>query len=334
MGNLRCCFLRVVPITCFVVGCALKMKKKRLFSSLVSKATFLKCKLGNLSQHEPRTLSCRKLANVSFSVADPPVISIVTPSFNQSRYIRSTMDSVIDQKYPCLEYFVQDGESSDGTIDIIREYEGRISGWESRADSGQSDAINRAFAKTSGEVMGWLNSDDLILPGALSCVAKYFWENPNVDVVYGHRLLIDEDGSLIGRWIMPDHDDNILNWSDYVPQETMFWRRSIWEKSGGELDRSLRFAMDWDLILRFREAGAKFNRIPRLLGGFRVHSGQKTAQYIDTLGHSEMTDLRNRALGFNPSKREIYLASRRFLYRHVLADLLWGITHNYADYYD
>ena len=118
--------------------------------------------------------------------------------------------SMFDQSYPNLEYYVQDGGSSDGTIEIIKRYADRLTGWDSRPDNGQSQAINLGFAKTSGEIMAWLNSDDILLPGALSCVAEYFRLHPEVDVIYGYRVLIDEDDQEIGRWILPAHDDEVL----------------------------------------------------------------------------------------------------------------------------
>ena len=107
--------------------------------------------------------------------------------------------------------------------------------------------------------MAWLNSDDLLLPGALFYVAEYFRKHPEVDVIYGHRIIINEDNRETGRWVLPPHNDNMLQWADYVPQETMFWRRDLWDKVGGYVDESFQFAMDWELILRFRNAGAVFS---------------------------------------------------------------------------
>src|SRR5262249_23541680 len=144
-------------------------------------------------------------------------------------------------------------------------------------DEGQTQAINLGFQHTSGEIMAYLNSDDLLLPGSLAYVAGYMAAHPEVDVVYGHRILIDECDDEVARWVLPRHDDRVLTWANFVPQETLFWRRRIWERVGGTLDASFQFAMDWDLILRFREAGARFVRLPRFLGAFRVHARQKTS---------------------------------------------------------
>ena len=132
-----------------------------------------------------------------------------------------------------------------------------------------AQAINRGFAHSTGDIMAYLNADDLLLPGSLNFVAAYFEAHPDIDVVYGHRVLIDADGAEIGRWVLPPHEDEVLSWADFVPQETLFWRRDMGERAGGAMDESFRFALDWDLLLRFRDAGARFVRLPRFLGAFR-----------------------------------------------------------------
>lgn len=247
-------------------------------------------------------------------------IAIVTPSLGHGRFIAETLQSVVGQNYPQLRYFVQDGGSQDETTDILREWAPRLSGWESSPDNGQSQAINRGFAQVSGDIMAYLNSDDLLLPGALDCVADYFTAHPEVDVVYGNRLLIDEDSDEIGRWVLPGHDGEAMRWADYIPQETLFWRRAIWERAGGRIDESFRFAMDWDLLMRFRDAGARFAHIPRFLGAFRIHLSQKTSAEIQGVGTEEMNRIRRRVLGRVPKQREIRQATAGFMIRHMLAD--------------
>lgn len=228
---------------------------------------------------------------------DPaPRISIVTPSFEQGQFLERTLCSVLEQRYPALEYYVHDGGSIDGSVEILQRYDAQLSGWTSARDDGQADAINRAFSNTSGEIMGWLNSDDLLLPGALACVGRYFAEHPEVDVVYGNRLMIDEHDGQIGAWILPRHDDEVLALADYVPQETLFWRRRVWEASGACLDQGFSYALDWDLLLRFQEAGARMVHLPRFMGAFRVHSEQKTSAAI-IVGLEEMARLRERVHG-------------------------------------
>lgn len=280
-------------------------------------------RLGTLYHHEPKDLVIPASYLRPVALVQAPKISIVTPSFRQGAFIERTIRSLLDQDYPNLEYFVQDGGSEDGTREILERYSGRLAGWDSRPDGGQSHAINQGFVRTSGEIMAWLNSDDILLPGALHCVADFFNRNPDVDVVYGHRLLIDENDRVIGRWILPAHEDNILSWADYVPQETLFWRRRIWDKAGGQVDESFCFAMDWDLLVRFRSAGARFIRIPRFLGGFRIHPHQKTSAAITETGFKEMDRIRERSLGRVPSSDEVRRAVTPYLLRHVGCELGW-----------
>lgn len=285
----------------------------------------LRPRLGNLNQYSPRPLITASLGAGAKQLTIAPKFSIVTPSFQQGDYIERTIRSILDQGYPNLEYFVQDGGSKDGTVTVLKKYEGKLSGWISEKDCGQSQAINLGLAKTSGEIMAWLNSDDLLLPGALAIVADYFNSHPEVDVVYGNRLLIDENDMQIGRWIMPGHDSEVLSWVDYVPQETLFWRRSIWDKVGGQIDESFRFAMDWDLLVRFRDAGATFAHIPCFLGAFRIHEQQKTSAAINEIGHQEMDRIRERLLGRVPSRKEIRKAVIPFLLKHIVIDMGYRI---------
>ena len=252
-----------------------------------------------------------------------PVISIVTPSYNQAAFIDRTIQSVFQQHYPRLEYIIQDGGSNDGTAEILKKHEDRLARWASEKDGGQSDALNTGFGYATGDIMAYLNSDDLLLPGALHYVARYFATHPDIDVVYGHRVLIDEYDQEIGRWVMPPHDDDVLSWADYIPQETMFWRRSIWEKAGGRIDTDFKFAMDWDLILRFREAGARIVRLPRFMGAFRIHPHQKTSAEISNQGEIEMGMLRQRCHGRKVSDAEVHQHIKKYLLRHVVLHKLY-----------
>ena len=265
-------------------------------------------KIGVLNQHPPKPLFTPKSYNEFSRVIQDhiwPGISIVTPSYNQGKYIERTIRSVLDQGYPQLQYVIQDGNSSDNTLDIVQSFQEKLFHVESRKDNGQAHAINLGFHHTSGELMAYLNSDDVLLPGTLTYVADYFARHRDVDVVYGHRVIIDENDQEIGRWILPPHDPDVILWADYIPQETLFWRRSLWEKIGGSLDESYRFALDWDLIVRFHNAGAKFSRLPRFLGAFRLQAEQKTSMQINSLGLSEMNRLRNQIHGREVSLEEI-----------------------------
>ena len=283
-------------------------------------------RLGNLHQYAPRELILPTHYSNTTQASPLPKISIVTPSFRQGEFIERTIQSVLDQSYPNLEYFVQDGGSEDTTKEILEEYSDRL-GWESKPDNGQTHAINLGFAKTTGEIMAWLNSDDIILPGTLNYVADYFNKHPEIDVVYGNRLQIDINDKEIGRWIMPAHDNEILSWADFIPQETLYWRRSIWEKVDGKVDESFRFAMDWDLLVRLRNAGARFARLPRFLGGFRIHPQQKTSSEMTDVGTQEMNRIRQRLLGQTPSEKEIFKAVKPYLIKHIITDLVWRVRN-------
>ena len=278
-------------------------------------------------QHIPRRLTVPDRYRRLPSLAAWPLISVVSPTLNAAAFVEETLRSVLEQGYPRLEYIVQDGGSTDRTLEIIGRYAARLASVDSRRDAGQSDALNMGFRRTTGEIMAYLNSDDLLLPGALHYVASFFARHPDIDVVYGHRVVIDEEGWEIGRWVLPRHDDAVLSWADYVPQETLFWRRRIWEKAGAAFDETFQFAMDWELLLRFRDAGARFARVPRFLGAFRVHRGQKTSARMRETGSREMARLRQRVHGQAVAPEEIALGSQSYLLRNALYHRLytWGL---------
>jgi GT2 family glycosyltransferase len=278
---------------------------------------WLRPRIGILRHHLPEQLTVPTSYLRATPPADAPALSIVTPSYEQGRYLGRTIYSVVNQGYPRLEYFVQDGGSEDETRETLERFEDSLSGWSSEADDGQADAINRGFAHTSGEIMAYLNSDDLLLPGSLAYVARYFVEHPDVDAIYGNRVLIDEHDRQIGVWVLPAHDDEMLTLADYVPQETLFWRRALWERAGGYIDASLRFAIDWDLLLRFRDAGARIVHVPRFLGAFRVHDEQKTGNQ-ERLCQEESARLQLRVLGRAMGDEEIHARLQPYLRRHVL----------------
>jgi ADP-heptose:LPS heptosyltransferase/GT2 family glycosyltransferase len=258
--------------------------------------------IGILRHYEPRPITWdRRLPKARLPEADLPQIGVVTPSYGQAVFIESTILSVLNQHYPKLRYVVQDGGSKDASPQIIARYSDRLSHWASERDLGQADAVRRGFAHIEPnlqpeDVMAWLNSDDLMAPRALRYVAEYFAAHPDVDVVYGHRIIIDGEDREVGRWVMPRHDPPSLEWIDYVPQETLFWRKRAWEVAGG-IDPSFQFALDWDLLARFHRAGCKIVRLPYFLGCFRVHSEQKTSQAIHTTGAQEMDRIRARFHG-------------------------------------
>ncbi|MBD3308401.1 glycosyltransferase [candidate division KSB3 bacterium] len=282
-------------------------------------------KLGQLHHHAPIPLKIPAYNTRPIKVSSQrrPVVSIVTPSFNHARFLERTMQSVLGQEYPQVEYIVQDGNSTDETRDILKTYQPQLTHLESCPDTGQANAINRGFRHATGEIMAWLNSDDVLLPGAVCTVVEFFLTHPQVDVVYGHRVIINEADQEIGRWVLPPHDANVLLWADYIPQETLFWRRRIWEKAGGYVDESYQFALDWELLLRFRGAGATFARLPHFLAAFRVHPQQKTSAIFEGTGKQEMHWLRQRYHGREVSDREARQQIRGYLRQHLLCDALY-----------
>ena len=243
----------------------------------------------------------------------PAMISIVIPSYNQAQFLEKTIVSVFNQKYPNLELIIVDGGSTDGSVEIIKKYQSQLHWWCSEADSGQADAINKGFFRSNGEILAWLNADDCYLPNTFSRIANYLGNNQDVDVVYGHRILINEEDREIGKWVLPPHNDRIINWVDFIPQETLFWRRDLWDKVGNCLNVAFEFAMDWDLLLRFRDAKAKLVRLPHFLALFRIHKQQKTLSLIDQIGIKEMQELRTRTLGYNPTRTQCALGAAWYL---------------------
>ncbi len=219
-----------------------------------------------------------------------PRFSIVTPSFNQGRYLRRAVRSVLLQDYPNLEYMVFDGGSTDDTLEVLRPYVNRLTYFQSGPDGGQANAIASGFERCTGQIMGWLNSDDLLAPGALHFVAQYFAQHPEVDAIYSHRCIVDENGRVISYWILPQHSNYLMRRWDMIPQETCFWRRGLFEKCGN-LNRSYQFALDYDLFLRFMSAG-RFVRVDRVLGAFRKHKQSKTLRLLRTEGRAEIRAVR------------------------------------------
>lgn len=277
-------------------------------------------KLGVLHQHVPQSLHFKDEAIIARDVANLPIISLVTPSFNQGIYIHKTIESVLNQKYPHLEYLIQDACSTDSTSAVLSAFPPDKFEYFIEPDKGQADAINLGFSRSNGEIMAWLNSDDLLLPGALGLVGEFFLSHPEVDVVYGNRILIDNEGKQIGRWILPGHDADILRGIDYIPQETLFWRRRVWERAGGYVDDELNFALDWDLLLRFSDIGAKFVHLPLLFGAFRVHENQKTSALFVSSGLAESRLLRTR-YGGNLLLRILRVFKHMiFLVKHKITD--------------
>ncbi|HXQ33204.1 MAG TPA: glycosyltransferase family 2 protein, partial [Anaerolineales bacterium] len=208
-------------------------------------------------------------------MTDKPLVTIITPSFNQAPYLEATIQSVLSQEYPHIEYIIVDGGSSDGSVDIIKEYEARLAWWVSEKDKGQTDAINKGFARAKGEILAWINSDDTYEPGAVNAAVKYLQEHPEVGMVYGDCNFINESGHVIGKFSSAQTNYRLLRQGYvHIPQQTMFFRVDLWNQVG-PLDPSFYFAMDYDLWTRIA-AGAEIKYVPQTWASFRLHTSGKT----------------------------------------------------------
>jgi glycosyltransferase involved in cell wall biosynthesis len=204
-----------------------------------------------------------------------PVISIVTPSFNQGRFLRETIDSVLTQGYPKLEYLVLDGGSTDESVDVIKGRQEQLAFWRSEADAGQPAAINQGFSRARGEVMGWLNSDDLYLKGTLRTVTQALSGCLQEAVVlYGGCELFQDGGSGKELRLAVAFDRGRLEIADFIDQPSVFFTRAAWERVG-PLDESLHYAFDWDWFLRAARC-CRFQACDRVLSRYRIHRQHKT----------------------------------------------------------
>lgn len=299
----------------------IRSKQIGLLDPLLLIEAFHWMQLGKYEQYDPCPIQFDQLPIKNLS--EVPSITIVTPSYNQSRFLDDTIRSVLDQKYPRLSYAVTDGGSQDESPQIIDKYADHLAYACSEKDQGQSDAIVKGYSKVEGEIMAYLNSDDLLAPGALRYIGEFFARYPDVDVVYGHRIIIDKKGREIGRWVLPSHDNKANCYFDYIPQETMFWRKSLYDAVGG-IDPNLQFTMDWDLILKFQAHGAKFVRLPYFLGCFRAHGEQKS-QMQSEIGLNEVKSLIRKHGGDETFGAKYQSVHRRFRRRAMMCMLRMAI---------
>jgi glycosyltransferase involved in cell wall biosynthesis len=204
-----------------------------------------------------------------------PLVSIITPCYNHVRYLDETIQSVLGQDYPNLEYLIVDGGSTDGSVEVIQRYAERLAWWVSETDRGQTEAINKGFARASGDILAWLNSDDNYLPGAVAEAVAILQAHPDIGMVYGDANLIDEQGRVIGRFPARQTDYRRLRRGYvHIPQQTAFFRADLWRKVG-PLDPTFYFAMDYDLWVRLAKQ-APLHYQPRLWANFRLHGSAKT----------------------------------------------------------
>lgn len=204
-----------------------------------------------------------------------PLVSIVTPSFNQANFLEETIDSVLGQDYPNLEYIIVDGGSTDSSLDVIQKYASKLAWWISEPDAGQTDALNKGFAHAHGEILAWLNSDDTYLPGAIQAAVKVLVDQPQLGLVYGDANLVDLDGNVIGRFPAKQTSyRRLMRGYVHIPQQAAFFRASVW-KEVGPLDPTFYFAMDYDLWVRIAKRKPILH-VPGLWANFRLHQEGKS----------------------------------------------------------
>jgi glycosyltransferase involved in cell wall biosynthesis len=204
----------------------------------------------------------------------PPLVSIVTPSFNQGRFLRRTLESVLNQSYPHIEYVVIDGGSTDGSVEILKSY-GDGFAWVSEPDRGQAHALNKGFARSRGAIRAYLNSDDILAPGAVEKVVGYFLAHPDWGLLYGRANHTDEYDCVLGPYPTAPYSFRRLVEDNCVCQPAVFWRTDLAQRVG-PFDEALHGCMDYDYWLRAARAGASIHHVEDLLACSRLHPEAKT----------------------------------------------------------
>lgn len=203
------------------------------------------------------------------------LVSIITPSYNQARFLEATISSVLGQDYPNIEYIIVDGGSKDGSVEIIQKYASRLAWWVSEPDRGQTDAINKGFSRARGDILAWINSDDTYEPGAVSRAVAFLAKNPEIGLVYGDTHFTNADGKVIGMFPAAQTDYRRLRQGYvHIPQQAAFFRADLWKKVG-PLDPGFYFAMDYDLWVRLAKL-APLQYVPETWANFRLHGDAKT----------------------------------------------------------
>lgn len=242
-----------------------------------------------------------------------PLVSIITSSYNQGHYLEQTIQSVLSQGYPNLEYIIIDGGSTDNSVDIIRRYSDKLAWWVSEPDKGHADALNKGFAHATGEIYAWLNSDDTYQPGAIHRAVDYLLAHPDISMVYSDANLIDEQGKYLGRFPARQTDYALmLKGSVNIPQATTFFWARLW-KQLGPLDLTLKYAFDYDLWVRLAKM-APVVYIPQTWANFRLHEAGKTV-YLDDRCYPDMIRVSLREGG----RRLSWLTIRWYLRRVTYA---------------
>jgi glycosyltransferase involved in cell wall biosynthesis len=241
-----------------------------------------------------------------------PTVSIITPSFNQARFLEQTIHSVLAQEYPNIEYIIVDGDSTDGSVEIIQKYADQLAWWISEKDRGHADALNKGFSHAGGEILAWLNSDDTYYPAAVSEAVAYLQTHPEVGMVYGNADLTDEEGCVIGRFAARQTDyRRLLRGSVHIPQATTFFRADLWRQVG-PLDLSLFFAFDYNFWVQLAKI-SRLQYLPRLWATFRLHSQGKSVRFDDRC-YPDMLKVYQRERGHRLSWLWFRAKARRMFY--------------------
>lgn len=222
-------------------------------------------------------------------------VSIVTPSFNQVDYLEKSILSVLQQSYDNIEYIIIDGGSSDGSVEIIKQYQDQLSYWVSEKDDGQTHAIKKGFDIATGDIYAWLNADDAYSMDTVSKAVEYLKYYSEVDLIYGNRLAIDEEGRILyWKKMLPIGANSVFS-SMILGQESCFWRRSIYKSVGG-LDPKVKFSMDYDFFSRSAQKG-RFHYVPELWAAFRIHEDSRTMNEYAYLGRREVKIIQKNVWG-------------------------------------
>ena len=249
-----------------------------------------------------------------------PKISIVTPSYNQGQFLEETILSIINQGYPNLEYIIIDGGSTDNSVDIIKKYENHLTYWVSEKDRGQSNAINKGFKKSNGEIVGWINSDDLLMPGALDLIAEKSKKKPQANVFMGWTIRIDAKSKVLFTNIIPkQHCWLARRGVFYFGQQSWFWKRNMFDYLGF-IDENTHACMDIDFLIRQLISKAKITPIKAHLGAFRQHEMTKTSSNND-IWHNDRKRMAKKYKIFNYKHPQKYAL--------ILYGLLKVINGNY-----
>ena len=250
-----------------------------------------------------------------------PEVSVIVPSYNQGRFVRQTLDSILEQGYPNLELIVMDGGSDDETVDILEEYSPHLSHWVSEPDRGQSHAINKGFAVATGSLVGWLNSDDLYLPKSLFRAALHLMENPECDVVFSDYIFIDEAGELLGRRREIPFDFATYLWTRdcYHANCAGMFRRRVFEEVGG-ISEDLHYSMDYEFYLRIASHGLRVDHVREFWGAYRFHSESKSTAHND----SQIREGKEVAALYSPEAGAAWLRGPFFSAKRRLRKLFTG----------